>query len=58
MESLNRVAGQEQQVQAYARQLSQQEAQLATLRDRLAQLQQNKTALQAGMNDLVEKMEF
>ncbi|HEY7679994.1 MAG TPA: hypothetical protein VIC04_05695, partial [Terriglobia bacterium] len=56
--SLNRVAGQEQQVQTYARQLAAQEAQLATLRDRLAQLQQRKATLESELNSLIERMEF
>ena len=56
--SLNRVAGQEQQVQAYSRQLAAQEAQLASLRDRQAESQRRKTALEAELNSLIEKMEF
>ena len=56
--SLNRVAGQEQQVQSYSRQLASQEAQLATLRDKLAQLQTKKTTLESQLNALLEKMEF
>jgi len=56
--SLNRVAGQEQQVQSYSRQLASQEAQLATLRDKLAQLQTKKTTLERQLNALLEKMEF
>jgi hypothetical protein len=56
--SLNRVSGQEPQVQTYARQLSAQEGQLASLRDRLAQLQRNKAALESELNSLLEKMEF
>jgi hypothetical protein len=56
--SLNRVAGQEQQVQTYSRQLAAQEAQLATLRDQQAQLQTKKTTLEGQLNSLIEKMEF
>ena len=56
--SLNRVAGQEQQVQAYSRQLAAQEVQLASLRDRSAELQRRKTALETELNSLIEKMEF
>ena len=56
--SLNRVAGQEQQVQSYSRQLASQEAQLATLRDKLAQLQTKKTTLESQLNALLEKLEF
>jgi len=58
IDSLNRVAGQEQQVQSYARQLAAQEAQLATLRDKLAQLQTRKTTLESQLNALLEKLEF
>ncbi|OFW45142.1 MAG: hypothetical protein A3J28_15225 [Acidobacteria bacterium RIFCSPLOWO2_12_FULL_60_22] len=56
--SLNRVAGQEQQVQAYSRQLAAQEAQLASLRDRQAESQRRKTALETELNSLIERMEF
>lgn len=56
--SLNRVSGQEQQVQSYSRQLAAQEAQLATLRDRQSEQQKRKTALEAELNSLIEKMEF
>lgn len=56
--SLNRVSGQEQQVQTYARQLAAQESQLASLRDRLAELQQGKATLASELNSLIEKMEF
>ena len=58
IDSLNRVAGQEQQVQSYSRQLASQEAQLATLRDKLAQLQTRKTTLESQLNALLEKLEF
>ena len=56
--SLNRVAGQEQQVQTYSRQLAGQESQLAALRDQQATQQKRKTALEAELNSLIEKMEF
>src|SRR5207245_7946829 len=42
IESLNRVSGQQQQVQNYARQLDTDEQQLAALRDRQAELQKKK----------------
>jgi hypothetical protein len=58
LNSLNRVSGQEQQVQAYSRQLAAQEAQLATLRDHLSEQQKRKAALEAELNSLIEKMEF
>ena len=56
--SLNRVSGQEQQVQTYSRQLAAQEAQLAALRDKQAEQQKRKAALETELNSLIEKMEF
>jgi hypothetical protein len=56
--SLNHVAGQQEQVQKYARQLDTQEGQLATLRDRQAELERKGAALQSELNSLIEKMEF
>ena len=56
--SLNSVSGQQQQVQNYARQLDQHEQQLAGLRDRQAELQKKKTALQAELDKLIEALAF
>jgi len=56
--SLNRVSGQEQTVQNYARQLATQEGQLATLRDKLSSLQQKKASLESDLNSQIEKMDF
>ena len=56
--SLNRVAGQEQQVQAYSRQLAGQETQLAALRDRMAESQRRKVTLENELNSLIERMDF
>jgi hypothetical protein len=56
--SLNRVAGQEGQVQKYARQLADQEGQLASLRDRQSELERKRSALQSELNSLIEKMDF
>lgn len=56
--SLNHVAGQEGQVQKYARQLADQEGQLATLRDHQSDLEHKNAALQSELNSLIEKMEF
>jgi hypothetical protein len=56
--SLNNVSGQQQQVQSYARQLDQHEQQLATLRDRQADLQKKKTALDGELNRLIEGLSF
>ncbi len=58
IESLNRVSGQQEQVQQYARQLATQETRLATLRDRQAELRKTKAALESGLNALIEKMDF
>ena len=56
--SLNRVAGQEDQVNRYARQLATQDSQLATLRDRTSELRRKKAAAEAELNRLIETMEF
>lgn len=56
--SLNRVAGQEDQVNRYARQLATQESQLATLRDRASELRRKKAAAEAELNRLIETLEF
>jgi hypothetical protein len=56
--SLNRVAGQQDQVNRYARQLADQEAQLAQLRDRGSELRRKKAALETELNGLLEKLEF
>jgi hypothetical protein len=56
--SLNHVAGQETQVQKYARQLADQEGQLASLRDHQLDLERKNAALQSEVNSLIEKMEF
>jgi hypothetical protein len=58
IDSLNRVSGQQDQVQQYARQLAAQESQLAGLRDRLAELRKKRAALESELNSLIEKMEF
>jgi hypothetical protein len=58
MESLNRVSGQQDQVQQYARQLAAAETKLAGLRDTQSALQKKKAALDAELNSLIEKLEF
>jgi hypothetical protein len=58
IESLNNVSGQQQQVQNYARQLDAHEQQLASLRDRQADLQKKKSALAADLDKLVEGLSF
>ena len=56
--SLNNVAGQQQQVQNYARQLDAAEQQMATLRDRQALLQKTKASLQVELDRLIEALTF
>lgn len=56
--SLNRVASQQQQVQSYARQLDTQETRIAALRDRIAELNKQRAAAQAELDAAIEKMEF
>ena len=56
--SLNRVSGQQEQVQNYARQLSAQEAKLAALRDQIAELQKKRVVLENELNSAIERMEF
>ncbi|MDQ6699860.1 MAG: DUF4139 domain-containing protein, partial [Acidobacteriota bacterium] len=56
--SLNQVSGQQQQVQTYAARLAQQESELATLRDREAELQKKKAALEAELNAAIQKLDF
>jgi hypothetical protein len=56
--SLNNVSGQQQQVQNYARQLDVHEQQLAALRDRQAELQKKKSALETELNKLIEALAF
>jgi hypothetical protein len=56
--SLNNVSGQQQQVQNYARQLDAHEQQLAGLRDRQAELQKKKSALETELNKLIEALAF
>ena len=56
--SLNRVAGQEDQVNRYARQLATQESQLATLRDKSSDLRRKHAAAVAELGRMIESMEF
>jgi len=58
IQSLNNVAGQQQQVQTYARQLDAQEQQLAALRDKQSELQKKKSSLQTALDQLVEALTF
>lgn len=56
--SLNGVSGQQQQVQTYARQLSTQESQLVSLRDRMAELDRKLSALRQEQNKLIGSLSF
>jgi hypothetical protein len=58
IESLNRVSGQQDQVQQYARQLAAAETKLATLRDTQSDLRKKKAALEAELNSLMERIDF
>jgi hypothetical protein len=58
IESLNAVSGQQQQVQNYARQIDVHEQQLAALRDRQADLEKKKSALETDLNKLIEALAF
>jgi len=58
LESLNRVAGQQELVQQYARELASIEIKLAALRDTQSQLRHKQTALESELNSLMEKTDF
>ena len=58
MESLNRVSGQQDQVQKYARQLAAQESELAASRDKLGDLKKQRATEESRLNSLIEKMQF
>jgi prefoldin subunit 5 len=52
------VSGQQQQVQNYAHQLDGNEQKLASLRDRQAELQKKKSALETELSKLIEALSF
>jgi hypothetical protein len=58
IDSLNRVSGQQEQVQKYARDLAARESRLAGLRDQLSEARRRKAALESELNALIEKVEF
>lgn len=58
IESLRNVAGQQDLVQQYARQLAAAEVKLAGLRDQESALQRKKATLDGELNGLIEKAEF
>jgi hypothetical protein len=56
--SLNHVAGQQEQVQRYSRDLAARETTLAALRDRLSELRKAREESAAALDALLDKMEF
>jgi hypothetical protein len=58
IESLNRVSGQQQQVQDYARQLGTLEQKLTATRDHQAELEKKKTALQHDLDEMLASAAF
>jgi chromosome segregation ATPase len=58
IQSLRQVAGQQDQVQQYARQLADAEAKLAALRDSENDLRKKKAQLQSDLNTLIDKADF
>jgi hypothetical protein len=56
--SLSQVSGQQQIVQDYARKLSDQETQIAKLRDREGALDSQRSMTQQLLNGLIEKLDF
>lgn len=58
LSALNRVSGQQEQVQRYSRELSEQEARLSALRDQQSQLRKRRAALESEIAALIEKLEF
>jgi hypothetical protein len=58
LESLNRVSGQQEQVQKYAGQLAKLEQQIATYRDHQGELNSKGAQLQSTLDDRIDKMSF
>jgi hypothetical protein len=56
--SLNRVTGQQEQVQRYAAELAKQDAQIAALRDKASEARRRKARLDSEVAALVEKLEI
>jgi len=56
--SLQRVSGQQDQVQQYARQLASAESKIAALRDTQAQLRRTRSTLESELGSLIENAEF
>lgn len=58
LSSLNRVTGQQEQVNRYANELASQESKLAGMRDRTGQLRKQKASQEQQLKSLIEKMTF
>lgn len=58
IESLNRVSGQQETVQQYARQLAAAETKLAALRDTQSEQRRTRAALESELAALMDKIEF
>jgi septal ring factor EnvC (AmiA/AmiB activator) len=58
IESLRNVAGQQEQVQNYAKQLAAGEAKLVGLRDNESEQRRRKAGLEGELNSLLDKMQF
>lgn len=56
--SLSGVSGQQQIVQDYARKLTDQETQIAKLRDQAAAIERQRAGLQAQLDDRIDKLDF
>jgi hypothetical protein len=56
--SLNSIAGQQDVVQRYARDLAAREQRIVTLRDQASEQRQKKSSLEAELNAMLEKLEF
>ena len=56
--SLNSIAGQQEVVQRYARDLATREQQIVTLRDQAAEQRTKKSALESELNAMLEKLDF
>jgi len=58
LNSLNKIAGQQDQVQKYSHQLSETETDLAAKRDKDSDLKKQKSALETALNANIEKLSF
>jgi hypothetical protein len=58
LNSLNKISGQQDQVQKYSRQLADTETDLATKRDKDSDLKKQKSALETALNTAIEKLAF